>query len=34
VADLSKTDQKHFIAMMQQIVAANASRLEATTTID
>jgi DNA-binding MarR family transcriptional regulator len=34
VADLSKTDQKRFIAMMQQIVAANADRLEATTAID
>jgi hypothetical protein len=34
VADLSKTDQKRFVAMMQQIVAANASRLEATTAID
>jgi len=34
VADLSKPDQRRFIAMMQQIVAANASRLEATTGID
>jgi DNA-binding MarR family transcriptional regulator len=34
VADLSKADQKRFIAMMQQIVAANASRLEATASID
>jgi DNA-binding MarR family transcriptional regulator len=34
VADLSKTEQKRFIAMMQQIVAANADRLEATTAID
>src|ERR1700710_2028708 len=28
VADLNKADQKRFIAMMQQIVAANASRLD------
>jgi DNA-binding MarR family transcriptional regulator len=34
VADLSKADQKRFVAMMQQIVAANASRLEATIAID
>ena len=34
VADLSKVDQKRFIAMMQQIVTANANRLEATTKID
>jgi MarR family transcriptional regulator, lower aerobic nicotinate degradation pathway regulator len=34
VADLSKADQKRFIAMMQQIVAANASRLEAATSVD
>jgi len=30
VTDLSKADQKRFIAMMQQIVAASASRAEAT----
>jgi hypothetical protein len=34
VADLSKADQKRFIAMMQQIVTANAGRLEATIAID
>ena len=30
VADLSKADQKQFLALMQQIVAANTSRLKAT----
>jgi DNA-binding MarR family transcriptional regulator len=34
LADLSKADQKRFIAMMQQIVAASASREEATGAFD
>jgi DNA-binding MarR family transcriptional regulator len=34
IADLGKADQKRFIAMMQQIVTANAGRLEATSAID
>jgi DNA-binding MarR family transcriptional regulator len=34
VADLCKADQKRFIAMMQQIVTANAGRLEAALAID
>jgi hypothetical protein len=34
VADLSKADQKRFIAMMQQIVAASSNREQATAVLD
>jgi hypothetical protein len=34
VADLSKTEQKRLIAMMQRIVTASSSREKATTAVE